>query len=159
MEIREIKRIIELMKMADLTEFEIEENDLKLRICRHSGQLNLAPQVPPPASPQPILAPAFSQPVSSPVSPHGGAPAADDPNALFITSPMVGTFYRSPAPESPAFVEDGAKVKPETVVGIIEAMKVMNEIQAEVSGTIAEVLVENGEPVEYGQKLFKVKRG
>ena len=89
------------------------------------------------------------------------APAApavsDDTGFLFVKSPMVGTFYRSPSPENPSFVDVGSKVEEKAVVCIIEAMKIMNEIQAEVKGTVVEVLVENGQPVEYGQRLFKVK--
>ncbi|MEJ1974487.1 MAG: acetyl-CoA carboxylase biotin carboxyl carrier protein [Lacunisphaera sp.] len=75
----------------------------------------------------------------------------------YVKSPMVGTFYRSPSPENPSFVENGSKVEEKTVVCIIEAMKIMNEIQAETKGTVVEILVENGQPVEYGQRLFKIK--
>jgi acetyl-CoA carboxylase biotin carboxyl carrier protein len=83
----------------------------------------------------------------------------DEPGFTYVKSPMVGTFYRSPSPENPSFVEAGAKVEDKTVVCIIEAMKIMNEIQAETKGTVVEVLVENGQPVEYGQRLFKIKLG
>ncbi len=83
---------------------------------------------------------------------------AEEPGVVYIKSPMVGTFYRSPSPESKSFVENGAKVTENMVVCIIEAMKIMNEIQAEVKGTVIEALVENGQPVEYGQRLFKLKQ-
>ena len=83
----------------------------------------------------------------------------EEPGITYIKSPMVGTFYRSPSPESKVFVDVGAKVVENTVVCIVEAMKIMNEIQAETKGSIVEVLVENGQPVEYGQRLFKVKQG
>lgn len=83
--------------------------------------------------------------------------AADETGFTYVKSPMVGTFYRSPSPENPAFVETGSKVDEKTVVCIIEAMKIMNEIQAEARGSVVEVLVENGQPVEYGQRLFKIK--
>jgi acetyl-CoA carboxylase biotin carboxyl carrier protein len=87
-----------------------------------------------------------------------GTPTAEDESGFtFVKSPMVGTFYRSPSPDSPSFVDAGAKVEDKTVVCIIEAMKIMNEIQAETKGTVVEVLVENGQPVEYGQRLFKLK--
>ena len=93
-------------------------------------------------------------------TPQSRTPGADkeEPGIAYIKSPMVGTFYRSPSPESPPFVESDAKVAENTVVCIIEAMKIMNEIQAEAKGTILEILVENGQPVEYGQRLFKIKQ-
>ena len=85
--------------------------------------------------------------------------AAEEPGVTYVKSPMVGTFYRSPSPESKAFCDVGAKVEENTLVCIIEAMKIMNEIQAETRGVVVEVLVENGQPVEYGQRLFKLKQG
>ena len=87
------------------------------------------------------------------------AAAGDEPGVIYIKSPMVGTFYRSPSPESKSFVENGTKITETSVVCIIEAMKIMNEIQAELKGTVLETLIENGQPVEYGQRLFKVKQG
>lgn len=148
MDLKEIKQVVELMKHFDLLEFEIEEKDLKLRLCREGKAVPLmAPAAPQPAPASPAAAPATT-----------GTPApADDPSVKLIKSPMVGTFYRSPSPENPAFVDIQSKVNPDTVVCIIEAMKVMNEIHAEIEGTITEVLVENGQAVEYGQPLFKVK--
>lgn len=156
MDIRDLKKVVELINDANLTEFELEEKDFKLRIKRGvEGDVNvsnLAPlQLPmqqaPQALPQAGMAPA------TPVAP------AEDPNMDIIKSPMVGTFYRSPSPESASFVDIGSSVDSESVVCIIEAMKVMNEIKAEIKGSIVEALVENGEPVEYGQPLFKVKKG
>jgi acetyl-CoA carboxylase biotin carboxyl carrier protein len=91
------------------------------------------------------------------VSTASTPPVGEETGVIYIKSPMVGTFYRSPSPESKPFVENGAKAENNTVVCIIEAMKIMNEIQAELKGTILEVLVESGQPVEYGQRLFKVK--
>jgi len=147
------------MKRSDLTEFEIEEKDLKLRICRDGGTPPKSETNPPiqmVAPPQAMqVSPQAVQPQAAPQSP---APAESAPSGTFITSPMVGTFYRAPSPESPPFVDIGARVSPETTVCIIEAMKVMNEIQAEHAGTVVEALVENGEPVEYGQKLFRLKK-
>lgn len=154
MDLKEIKQIVDLMKRSGLTEFEIEEKDLKLRICRQgegaAGGVTVTPA--PVVAAAPAAAPAPAAPAAAP------APkAADDPNVSVIKSPMVGTFYGAPNPDSKAFVEVGSKVQPDTAVCIIEAMKVMNEIQAEQKGTITEVLVENGEAVEFGQPLFKVK--
>ena len=143
------------MKRSELSEFELEEEGFKLRLTRKGSE---APQVIQAVAP--IPAPA-AQPVAS------GTPAAaavsestptEDPTLSTITSPMVGTFYAAASPESPSFVKVGQKTSADTVVCIIEAMKVMNEIQAEISGSIVECLVENGQAVEYGQPLFKVKK-
>ncbi|WP_309399370.1 acetyl-CoA carboxylase biotin carboxyl carrier protein [Cerasicoccus maritimus] len=153
MDIKEIKQIVELMKRSDLTAFEIEEKDLKLKICRDSGKVVAVPTAAPiAAAPAPVAA-AAAEPAAA------AAPAApkDEPGVTIIKSPMVGTFYRAASPDSKPFADVGAKVKPDSVVCIIEAMKVMNEINAEVSGSITEILVENGQAVEYGQPLFKVK--
>lgn len=152
MDIKLIKQVVDLMKRSDISEFEFEEDGFKLRLSSQSAQ---APQViqaaPAPAAQAPNPAPA----------PFGAdeptAPAAEEKGISIIKSPMVGTFYRASSPESPPFVDVGAKVTADSVVCIIEAMKVMNEIQAEFGGKITEVLVENGEAVEYGQPLFKVK--
>ncbi len=150
MDLREVKQIVEMMKRADLTEFEIEEEGFKLRIARHSDTI-ITTTTAAPAVPASVASAA-----ASPATP-AGAPAPAKEEGLIIKSPMVGTFYRAPSPESPMFVDVGDKVAPDSVVCIIEAMKVMNEIQAEVRGTIAEVLVENAASVEYGQPLFRVK--
>lgn len=141
------------MKRSELSEFELEEEGFKLRLTRKGNE---APQVI-----QAVAAPA-AQPLAS--AAPAAVPAAtestpaEDPNLSTITSPMVGTFYSAASPESPSFVKVGQKTDADTVVCIIEAMKVMNEIQAELSGTIVECLVENGQAVEYGQPLFKVKK-
>ncbi len=145
MDLKEIKQIVDLMKRSGLSEFEIEEKDLKLRICR--SQPAAAPAVPPAGNPVVVHAPP-AVPVAEVPPPVPG---------VVIRSPMVGTFYVAASPDSPAFVRVGDTVNPDSVVCIIEAMKVMNEIKAEISGTIAEVCVNNGESVEYGQPLFRVK--
>ncbi|MBC2596318.1 acetyl-CoA carboxylase biotin carboxyl carrier protein [Ruficoccus amylovorans] len=152
MDLKEIKHIIDLMKRSDLTEFEIEEKDLKLRICRESQKpVMYAP------APAPVAAPAAPAAAPAPTVSVGPAKPKEEPGTQFIKSPMVGTFYRAPGPDSSAFVEVGAEVKADSVVCIIEAMKVMNEIHAEAKGKILEILVENGQSVEYGQPLFKIK--
>lgn len=152
MDLKEIKHIIDLMKRSDLTEFEIEEKDLKLRICRESQKPVVYAAAPAPLSAAPA-------PAAAPASPALAAPGkpAEEPGTALIKSPMVGTFYRAPSPDSSSFVEVGSEVKADSVVCIIEAMKVMNEIHAEAKGKILEVLVENGQSVEYGQPLFKIK--
>jgi acetyl-CoA carboxylase biotin carboxyl carrier protein len=161
LDLKEIKQIIDLMKRSDLTEFAVEEEGFKLRIRR--GPVG-APIVSSSGSGFTSVGPVVESAVSSPPSSAAGAPArpqapVDEPGIAFIKSPMVGTFYRSPSPESPAFVEVNSKVIETSPVCIIEAMKIMNEIQAEVKGTIVETLIENGQPVEYGQRLFKIRVG
>lgn len=155
MDIKLIKQVVDLMKRSDISEFEFEEDGFKLRLSSQSAQAPQAPQAPQviqaaPAHQAVALAPAAA-------AEPAAAPPAEEKGMLVIKSPMVGTFYRASSPESPAFVDVGAKVTADSVVCIIEAMKVMNEIQAELGGIITEVLVENGDAVEYGQPLFKVK--
>ncbi len=148
------------MKRSDLTELEVEQEGLKLRICRGPGG-QIITQLPQGTAVHPETATAAGN-GPQPAPPSAPAPAETtkvEENVTFIKSPMVGTFYRTPAPEMPPFVEVGHKVTEKSPVCIIEAMKVMNEIQSEVAGTIVEILLENGQPVEYGQPLFKVKKG
>jgi len=159
MDIKEIKKIIELMKENELSEFELAEEGFRITVRRpYAGA---APQVM--MGQAPGYYPAFSPPPSAP--PAAGAPApASSPapealpsNLVEIKSPMVGTFYRSASPEAEPFSAIGTEVDAESVVCIIEAMKVMNEIKAEVKGTIRQILVENATAVEYGQPLFLVE--
>ncbi|KAF0094204.1 MAG: acetyl-CoA carboxylase biotin carboxyl carrier protein [Puniceicoccaceae bacterium 5H] len=149
MDIKEIKTIVDLMKRSDLTEFEIEEEGLRLRISRKgTNEVQIAAPAQLAYAPQPM--PAAAPPAAAPAE-------APKEEGKVIKSPMVGTFYSSPSPDSPPFVKVGDSVNNESVVCIVEAMKVMNEIKAELSGTITEVLAQNGQPVEYGQPLFRVK--
>ena len=188
MDIKDIKQIIDLMKRYGLSEFELEEKDFKIRLRRDGTVVTNGKHGTPPfvvetplglgtGTPTPVIpvavapisvgassAPPFPVPAApTPSIPASAASAAgfqaDEPGTQIIKSPMVGTFYRSPSPDAKAFVEEGAAVQPDTVVCIIEAMKLMNEIHAEVKGTIVAVLAENGKPIEYGQPLFKVKLG
>ncbi|MBL9214191.1 MAG: acetyl-CoA carboxylase biotin carboxyl carrier protein [Opitutaceae bacterium] len=148
------------MKRSELSEFEFEEEGFKIKIKRGNGGIPIISSAPlsahpfsagsAPAEPTPALKAAA--PAPSAVNSNG-----EETGFTYVKSPMVGTFYRSPSPENPPFVDLNAKVDEKTVVCIIEAMKIMNEIQAEVKGLVVEVLVENGQPVEYGQRLFKVK--
>ena len=147
------------MKRSELSEFEFEEEGFKIKIKRGShGQpvVSTAPLSTPPFPVMPGHAESAPSTKTTPVSPTA---AVDETGFTYVKSPMVGTFYRSPSPENPSFVDVNAKVEEKTVVCIIEAMKIMNEIQAETKGTVVEVLVENGQPVEYGQRLFKIKLG
>jgi acetyl-CoA carboxylase biotin carboxyl carrier protein len=150
-ELDHIKEIIGLMKQNDLREFELENGDFKVRIKRGGVET-------PQAAPSIVVsAPAPVAPAPVPAAVPAPAPAAPPANTKDIISPMVGTFYLAPAPDQPPFVKVGDKVEPNSVVCIIEAMKVMNEIKADVKGIITEVLVENGKPVEFGQPLFRVQ--
>jgi acetyl-CoA carboxylase biotin carboxyl carrier protein len=149
-DIKEIKAIIDLMKKHDLSVFEIEKEGFRLK-------LEKGPSVQPVAAATPAVAgkpePASTVPETAPPAPKAieSVPLND------IVSPMVGTFYRSASPESAPFVDVGKSVTEDTVVCIIEAMKVMNEIKAETSGVIAEVMAENSKPVQFGQVLFRVR--
>ncbi len=154
-ELPDIQQLIQIMKENDLAEVEIQRGDKKISLKR-SAPVN-------PAGAIPIMMPhpAGSVHPAAPAVPSTGQPAGAAPvletGLEQIKSPLVGTFYSAPSPDSEPFVEVGAKVEHQSVVCIVEAMKVMNEIKAEISGTIVQILVKNGQAVEYGQPLFKVK--
>ena len=158
MGLKDIKAIIDLVKKNSVSEFELETPDFKIKIKRGSnggaGVTAYDEQGMPPV--MPYAPPAVMMPQMAP-APVQGAPVAPPSNELEIKSPMIGTFYRAPSPESASYVEIGTEVQPDTVVCIIEAMKVMNEIKAEAKGVITQILVENAKPVEFGQPLFKIK--
>ena len=150
MDLSELKGIISMMQKSDLSELEIEVKDLKLRLAR-SGNGN---------SDHSIREVVMHQPVVPSVSSEPSKPSTEtksDDNLSTFISPMVGTFYRKPSPDDPEFVKIGDSIKKGDVLCIIEAMKVMNEIQAEQSGQIVEILVEDSVSVEYGQELFKIR--
>lgn len=167
LDLKQIKQIIDLMKRSELTEFAVEEEGFKLKIRRGANGVPVVSTTRGSNTPfsentaASAAIAAFSTSagpnLSSVSSPPASSPETEI-DATFIKSPMVGTFYRSASPESKPFADAGTKVTENTVVCIIEAMKIMNEIQAETKGTILEVLVENGQPVEYGQRLFKIKQ-
>jgi acetyl-CoA carboxylase biotin carboxyl carrier protein len=146
-DLKDIKAVIDLMKKNAISEFELEKQDFKIRLKRAIGQVAVSNDD------------AIVQ-VAAPALPAAGVPAVAAPAVSTdheINSPMIGTFYRAPSPESASYVEVGSEVNPDSVVCIIEAMKVMNEIKAETRGIITEVLVDNAKPVEYGQPMFKVR--
>jgi oxaloacetate decarboxylase (Na+ extruding) subunit alpha len=154
MNLKEIKELIEMLKNTDISELEIERSGVKVRL-RKGGDVTLHPVMPrmeyPPAA---IVAPAVTE-VPEPQAGKAAEPATA--NEVKVTSPIVGTFYRSSSPDKPPYVEIGAVVKKGQVLCIIEAMKLMNEIESESAGKIVQVLVENGQPVEYGQPLFVIE--
>ena len=144
MNLKEIKEMINLMKENDLAELELERDGLKIRLKKNSGQI------------EQIITDSSQKPAIE-------ARAAKEENALAprqglieIKSPMVGSFYRAPSPETTSFVDIGSEIQPEQVICIIEAMKLMNEIKSEIRGKILEILVDNAEPVEFGQSLFLI---
>jgi len=164
LDLKQIKQIIELMKRSELTEFAVEEEGFKLKIRRGGNGIPVISAGRSSNSPFPVVeVPMVAQPAAAAPAASGAAAPAGQPKEeegiIYVKSPMVGTFYRAASPESKPFAEAGTKVVENTVVCIIEAMKIMNEIQAEIKGTVVEALVENGQPVEYGQRLFKVKQG
>ena len=146
MELKDIKAIIDLMLKNDLSVFEMEKDGFRLKLQKGAGD-------------QPIASPPATVSPSPTTTVSDGPPAAASPTTELkeIVSPMVGTFFRAGSPDAPPFVDVGKVVTEETVVCIIEAMKVMNEIKAETSGVIAEVVAENGKPVQFGQVLFRVR--
>jgi acetyl-CoA carboxylase biotin carboxyl carrier protein len=152
MDLRKLKTLIDLVAESDIAELEVTEGESKVRIVKSSAlPQNQMVMMQPQGIPQYHAAPA---PAAAPVA---AAPAvAAEPTGHIVKSPMVGTFYRSSAPGSPAFVEVGAVVKEGETLCIIEAMKLLNEIDADKSGTITQILVENGQPVEFGQPLFVI---
>ena len=156
MEFDDIERILELVKQHELAEFELERDGLKLRI-RKSGPavVMTAPALAPPAAPS-----HYAPPAGPPMPPASLPTPADADTALelaVVKSPIVGTFYRSPEPGAASFVEIGQRVKKDQVLCIIEAMKLMNEITSEYDGEIVSAYVENGKPVQYGERLFAIK--
>lgn len=152
------------MKRSELSEFAVEEEGFKLKIRRGGNGLPVVSAgrgSNPPFIPTADVVTPTQAPAVNPASTSGtlSSQTKEEEGITYIKSPMVGTFYRSASPESKPFVEAGTKVIENSVVCIIEAMKIMNEIQAEIKGSIVEMLVENGQPVEYGQRLFKVSKG
>lgn len=157
MDLSYVKKLIKLVSDHDVDEVEIEEEGKKIRVVKARERVQApAPQyyappmpaAPPAAAPAPSAAPAGAAP----------APAPAASNVFDIRSPIVGTFYRAPAPDAAPFVDIGTLIKPGSVLCIVEAMKLMNEIESDVAGKIVKVLVENGQPVEYDQVLFQVEK-
>lgn len=152
MDLRKLKTLIDLVAESDIAELEVTEGESKVRIVKSSAApQNQVVMMQPQSGPQTLTAAAMPQAGSAPVA---AVPA--EPEGHIVKSPMVGTFYRSSAPGSPAFVEVGSSIKEGETLCIIEAMKLLNEIDSDVSGVVTKILVENGQPVEYGQPLFVI---
>ncbi len=148
-DLKQLRTLLRLLEKRNVTEFEFEDEHVRVRLARGTSGIRVVTHE---ERPELIVGPvATSRPAE--------APKAESEELVdYVTSPFVGTFYRFPSPDAPAFVEVGSIVREGQTLCIVEAMKLMNEIEAEKGGTILEVLVENGKPVEFGQKLFKVKR-
>ncbi len=165
MDLNYVRKLIKLLSDSDVDELEIEEEGKKIKLAKHANH-QLAPVMvaPGPAGQQPMMpapAPLQQLPPAGPAAQAPGAPpAASAPSQTLheIKSPIVGTFYRAPAPDAEPFVQVGSVIGPGTVLCIVEAMKLMNEIEADVAGKIVKVMVENGSPVEYDQALFLVEK-
>lgn len=153
MDIRKVKKLIELLEESNIDELEIHEGEESVRISRNSTRVAAAPV----AAPVVAAAPA---PVAAPAAPAAAAPAAAaaaaEPEGHVVRSPMVGTFYRSPSPGAAAFVQEGQSVQAGDVLCIVEAMKMMNQIEADKSGTIGKILAEDGQPLEFDQPMFTI---
>jgi acetyl-CoA carboxylase biotin carboxyl carrier protein len=154
MDLRKLKTLIDLVAESDIAELEVTEGESKVRIVKSSGIPQSQVVMMPSAGVQQYSAHQGAPAVAAPAAAAPAAPA--EPTGHIVKSPMVGTFYRSSAPGAPAFVEVGASVKEGDTLCIIEAMKLLNEIDADASGTITKILVENGQPVEFGQPLFVI---
>jgi acetyl-CoA carboxylase biotin carboxyl carrier protein len=146
LDLNDLRRLLRILEKRNVSEFELEDDKMRLRLVRGG----VAP-----------AAPAHFAVASAPVAVAAAAapaPLVDDASTVYVTSPFVGTFYRSPSPDAPSFVEPGSVVREGQALCIVEAMKLMNEIEADCAGTIVEILAENGKSVEFGQKLFKVRK-
>jgi len=144
LDLDQLRDLIRLLDESNLTEIEVEHDDDRIRVRREPAPVAIASQSVAPAA------------VAGSTEPSG-APAPEEEDGNYLTTPFVGTFYRAPSPDTDAFVEVGDSITPGQVLCIVEAMKLMNEIESEVAGTIVEVLVENGKPVEYGDRLFRIE--
>lgn len=153
MDLRKLKTLIDLVSESNISELEITEAEGKVRIVK-AGEAAPVQYV---QAAVPQAAPVAMAPAAAPASPAAAAPAEAAPTGHVVKSPMVGTFYRSASPGAPAFVEVGAQVKEGDTLCIIEAMKILNEIEADKSGTVKQILGENGQAVEYGQPLFIIE--
>ncbi len=149
----ELRELADLVDDYGFTDFEFENENIRVRLSK----MTAAPIVHQ-SAPQQMMAAQTPGRSDGDTEPHAAAPAAVDEDLFKITSPIVGTFYSSPSPDKDPYIREGSKVSPESVVCIVEAMKLMNEIQAETSGEVVKIYVENGQPVEYGQPLFGIRK-
>jgi acetyl-CoA carboxylase biotin carboxyl carrier protein len=159
MDLDDIRSILDLVKEHDLNEFELEVDSLKIKVRKSAGSYGVQAPAHPPYAPLPAVALAGGAAVPRPVEPRAdaGAGLEADADLAMVTSPIVGTFYRASEPGAPPFVEKGTRVKKGQVLCIIEAMKLMNEIECDHEGEVVAIYVENTQPVQYGERLFAIK--
>lgn len=151
-----IKDLIKYMGESDLTEIAVEADEVKITLKRECAQAAIVQQVAAPVAPVVQAAPVAA--ASAPAAQEAvSAEPAEDPSLHYVTAPLVGTFYASPAPDAPAYVQVGDRVKKGQILCIVEAMKLMNEIESDVNGTIVEIICDNATPVEYGTKIYAIK--
>jgi acetyl-CoA carboxylase biotin carboxyl carrier protein len=153
-DLKQLRELMRSLRQFDVTEVEIEKDGERIYLRRGTEPAAYAPIAAPPPM---TIAPAPLPPPPAPAAAPKAAPV-NDASIATITSPFVGTFYRAPSPQAPSFVDVGSEIRPGTVLCIVEAMKLMNEIEAEIAGTIVEVVAANGKPVEYGDPLFRVRK-
>jgi acetyl-CoA carboxylase biotin carboxyl carrier protein len=155
---KELKELIDFLVEKDITEFELERGDLKVRVKRgsESAIVHMAPPAVLPPSPAPVAQPAVSA-GAPPVAPAAPAEPAEEAGLHIVKSPIVGTYYEAPSPGSPPFIKVGDTVSVGQVLCIVEAMKLMNEIESDVAGEVVKILVTNNQPIEYGQSLFAIR--
>jgi acetyl-CoA carboxylase biotin carboxyl carrier protein len=160
MDLNYVKKLVKLLSESNVDEIEIEEDGKKVRLVKHSGAIQAAPAPVSGRAVQEAALPSTAVPTPLHLVTPAAPPTAVAPAVLHheIKSPIVGTFYRSPAPDAAPFVQLGSTIEPGTVLCIVEAMKLMNEIEADVAGKIVKIMVENGQPVEYDQTLFLVEK-
>jgi acetyl-CoA carboxylase biotin carboxyl carrier protein len=162
-DIADLKEILRILEEQDITEFELEQDGVKLRVCRAApapAVVTVAqafPATAAAAAPRPAAAVPVPPEAAAPAAAPAPEPAVDEPSGSVVKSPIVGTFYRAPDPNSPPFVSVGDRVKVGQVLCIIEAMKLMNEIEAEIAGEVLKIHADNGQPVQYGDPLFTVR--
>ena len=149
LDLKQLRALVRVLARRNVAEFEFEDEQIRIRLAFVGRRA--------PGEPALVVTQAAGVPVAA--APAAPVAASTDDNAHFVTSPFVGTFYRSPSPDAPAFVDVGSAIREGQALCIVEAMKLMNEIEADCAGTIVEILAENGKPVEFGQKLFKIRKG
>ena len=150
LDLNDLRRLLRILEKRNVSEFELEDDKMRLRLVRGGVVVTSAPAH--------FAVAAAAAPAAPVAASSTAAPVVDDASTVYVTSPFVGTFYRSPSPDAPSFVEPGSTVREGQALCIVEAMKLMNEIEADCAGTILEILAENGKSVEFGQKLFKVRK-
>ena len=150
LDLNDLRRLLRILEKRNVSEFELEDDKMRLRLVRGGVVVTSAPAH--------FAVAAAAAPAAPVAASSTAAPVVDDASTVYVTSPFVGTFYRSPSPDAPSFVEPGSTVREGQALCIVEAMKLMNEIEADCAGTIIEILAENGKSVEFGQKLFKVRK-